>query len=41
MSKIANKTEDLSNKVTLNDVIKTVDIFNNLITDFKTFLGQE
>ena len=40
-TKIANKAEDLSNKVTHNDPIKTVSFSNNLITDFKKFLEQE
>ena len=39
-SKITNKAEDLSNKVTLNDpIIKTVSFSNNLITDFKKVFG--
>ena len=38
-SKTANKAEDLSNKVTLHDPIKTVSFSNNLITDFKKIFG--
>ena len=38
-SKIANKAEDLSNKVQLNDPIKTVSFSNNLITDLKKVFG--
>ena len=36
LSEIINKTENLSNKVTLNDVIKTVDVSKNFIKDFKS-----
>ena len=35
LSKIVIKTEDLSKKVSLNDIMKTVDIFKNFIKDFK------
>ena len=39
LSKIANKAEDLSKKVTLNDIIKIVDISKNIIKHFKKFCG--
>ena len=39
LSKIANKAEDLSDKLTLNDVIKTVGISKNLIKDLKKNFG--
>ena len=39
LSKIANKAEDLSDKLTLNDVIKTVGISKNLIKDLKKKFG--
>ena len=38
-SKIANKAEDLSNKVTLNDPIKTVSFSKNLIADLEKVFG--
>ena len=34
LSQIAHKGEDLSKKVTLNDIMKTVDASKNLIKDF-------
>ena len=38
-SKIANKAEDLSNKVTLNDPIKTVSFSKDLIADLEKVFG--
>ena len=35
--KIANKTEDLSNKVSLDEVIKTVDVFRKIMPDLNDF----
>ena len=35
--KIANKTEDLSNKVSLDEVIKTVDVFRKIMPDLIDF----
>lgn len=35
------KAEDLSNKVTLNDVRKTADIYRELLAVFKKCLEQE
>ena len=35
LSKTVIKTEDLSKKVSLNDIMKTVHIFKNFIKDFK------
>ena len=35
VSKFFNKAEDLSNKVTLNPVIKTADISRKLLKDLK------
>ena len=34
LSQIAHKAEDSSKKVTLNDIMKTVDASKNLIKDF-------
>ena len=34
LPKIANKIEDLSKSVSLNDITKTVDISKNLVKDF-------
>ena len=39
LSKIANKAEDLSKKVTLNDAIKTAGVSKYLITDFEKVFG--
>ena len=39
LSKISNQIEDLSKKVALNDIIKTVGISKNFIKDFKTISG--
>ena len=35
--KIVNKTEDLSNKVSLDEVIKTVDVFRKIMPDLNDF----
>ena len=35
--KTANKTEDLSNKVSLDEVIKTVDVFRKIMPDLNDF----
>ena len=39
LSKIANKAEDLSKKLGLNDIINTVDISKIFIKDFEKFSG--
>ena len=39
LSKIANKAENLSKKVTLNDIIKIVHISKNIIKHFKKLRG--
>ena len=39
LSKISNQVEDLSKKVALNDIIKTVCISKNFTKDFKTISG--
>ena len=39
--KIANKTEDLSNKVSLDEVIKTVNVFRKIMPDLNDFFRTE